>query len=756
MKLPNARLTVCRSQLSRDRRTGIAHWLNRMVLLALIPISIGDLSAQESETSDPRAGELRTLNSHFPFRPPSSLEAWHDRSVKIRRDLRMALGLTPPPTRTPLHPVVHGRIDMGEYTIEKVYFQSMPGFYVTGNLYRPKSTECRMPGVLCPHGHHRDGRFRKATEAEIDEQIRIGAESFRNNARSPLQARCVHLAKMGCVVFHYDMIGYADSQQIPYEIAHGFSRQRPELNSEQRWGLFSPRAETLGQSVMALQTWNSIRALEFLTSLPDVDSNRIGVTGASGGGTQTFILCAVDDRPHVAFPAVMVSTAMQGGCTCENCCYLRINAGNVDFAALFAPKPLGLTAADDWTRDMPSDGFPQLQQLYHLFGAADDVTLTARLEFGHNYNQVSREAMYRWFARHLDLSGPTVETEIQFLEPEQLTVFDDEHARPPGGVDFEVKLLKQWADDVRQQVIPAQAADEQLRFASHERRNRWVRDFVDMAIGPVGPNTDRATRCIESARPSPTSPKGLVRIEFRLTNDRGEIINVVAIGSEEKWAKRVNPAGRDAVVWIGDDGSRVLQPDHPDHRHVQSILDTGCAVYLVDHTFWSGGAAPVRLVPNNRDFAGYTFGYNAPIPAARAQDFCGLILTRETLPFGLPGHLACRDPSSLGTALLTAIRCQGVLSSVMCDTKGERFGQVRSIDSPSFLPGAARFGDVPAFFVAIEECPVFVDGTATAEIRVLQRQWDKKTADSNDNSTGIHFGDDEKSAWDRWLEALKR
>src|ERR1051325_815746 len=101
---------------------------------------------------------------------------------------------------------------------------------------------------------------------------------------------------------------------------------------------------------MGLQTWNSIRALDFVTSLPDVDASRIGVPGASGGGTQTFILCAVDPRPTVAFPAVMVSTAMQGGCTCENCSLLRVGTGNIELAALMAPRPLGMSGADDWTK----------------------------------------------------------------------------------------------------------------------------------------------------------------------------------------------------------------------------------------------------------------------------------------------------------------------------------------------------------------------------------------------------------------------
>src|SRR5207247_8461185 len=130
-----------------------------------------------------------------------------------------------------------------------------------------------------------------------------------------------------------------------------------------------PQAELRLQSFMGLQTFNSIRALDFLQSLPDVDSKRIGVTGASGGGTQTFTLCAVDDRPTVAFPAVMVSTAMQGGCVCENCSYLRQATGNIELAGLFAPKPLGMSGAKDWTIDIATKGLPEWNALYRLYGA---------------------------------------------------------------------------------------------------------------------------------------------------------------------------------------------------------------------------------------------------------------------------------------------------------------------------------------------------------------------------------------------------
>src|SRR5205085_11400155 len=140
--------------------------------------------------------------------------------------------------------------------------------------------------------------------------------------------------RMGCVVFQYDMVGVADSDTIPH-----------------RTGFTDVDAELRQQNFMGLQTWNSIRALDFLLSLPDVDSNRIGVTGASGGGTQTFILCAIDDRPTAAFPAVMVGTAMQGGCICENASYLRIGTTNIEIAGLTAPRPLGMSGANEWTVD---------------------------------------------------------------------------------------------------------------------------------------------------------------------------------------------------------------------------------------------------------------------------------------------------------------------------------------------------------------------------------------------------------------------
>ncbi|MGK0187749.1 MAG: hypothetical protein ACI9R3_003539, partial [Verrucomicrobiales bacterium] len=398
---------------------------------------------------DNRLQPLKDLDGYFPFTPAQSAAEWTERAEELRQQLLVAVGLWPLPERTPLNPIVHGLIDRGDYTVERVAIETLPGFYLTGSLYRPKNVHGRVPAVLSPHGHWSEGRFYDNGVDNTAKEIASGAEKFAEGGRSPLQSRMVQLARMGCVGFHYDMIGYADNTQISYELAHRFAKQRPEMNSRANWGLFSPQAESHLQSIMGLQTWNSMRALDFVLSLPDVDGSRIGITGASGGGTQTFLMGALDSRPAAFFPAVMVSTAMQGGCTCENATLLRIGTGNVEFAALAAPKPYAMTGANDWTVDMATKGFPELKQHFAMLGAEDHVHLTALNQFGHNYNARSRQAMYHWMNRHLKLglTEPIEERDFERLTTAEMTVWDNEHPRPESGDKFERALLRKLYDD---------------------------------------------------------------------------------------------------------------------------------------------------------------------------------------------------------------------------------------------------------------------------------------------------------------------
>ncbi|HEV2294612.1 MAG TPA: acetylxylan esterase [Tepidisphaeraceae bacterium] len=415
---------------------GVCLWLG-IVLTAL--------GAQPQSQPQPEADYPLPyhVDHPWPFKAEFGDQAdWERRAEELRTQTLVATGLWPMPEKTPLNPVIHGRMDRDDYTIEKVFFASLPGHYVTGNLYRPKNGVQKRPAVLSPYGHWPDGRFIWRSDADAQKQIDAGAEKTINGARSPLQARCAMLARMGCVVFHYDMLGYGDSTAIKH-----------------REGFDDVEATLRLQSQLGLQTWNAIRALDFLASLPDVDPSRLAVTGASGGGTQTILVSALDPRVAVSFPHVMVSMSMQGGCVCENAPLLRVGTNNVELACLFAPKPLGMGAANDWTKDLETTGLPEAKRIYELYGKPQLVS-AKHFPFEHNFNQVSREYMYEWLNRHLNLGweSPVREKPFEPVPPEQLSVFDPQHPLPNDALDA-AALRKQMTKASDKQVAAMSVQD---------------------------------------------------------------------------------------------------------------------------------------------------------------------------------------------------------------------------------------------------------------------------------------------------------
>ncbi|MCB1275612.1 acetylxylan esterase, partial [Prosthecobacter sp.] len=408
------------------------------------------LAAIVAQAEDIRLQPPKDLNGYFPFNPPSSLSEWDVRREQVRRQILVAEGLWPMPTKTPLNPVIHGKVEGDGFTVERVYFESAPGFYVTGSLWKPKEIKGKVPGIMFAHGHWQDARLSLGTEDKVRAEIAAGGERFERGGKSIFQSLCVQLARMGCIVWQWDMLSDSDSIQFSREIVHTFKKQRPEMNTTENWGLYSPQAESHLQSIMGLQTLNAVRGLDFLLSLPEVDPERTAITGASGGGTQTMLLAAIDDRMKLSFPCVMVSTAMQGGCTCENASLLRIGTGNVEFAGLFAPKPQGMNTANDWTKEMATKGFPDLQKLYTTFGKKDNVLLVRGEHFPHNYNAVTRSAFYTFVNKHFKLGfpSPVIEKDYEPLTRDQLTVWDDKHPAPKAGdPEFERKLLKWFTED---------------------------------------------------------------------------------------------------------------------------------------------------------------------------------------------------------------------------------------------------------------------------------------------------------------------
>ena len=644
--------------------------------------------------SDVRLAAPKDLNGFFPFFVPPTMDEWETRAATLRERLQVVLGLWPMPTKTDLNAVIHGEETFEDYKISKVYFESAPGFYVTGSLFQPVGFEGPRPGILCPHGHWSNGRF--YVNGNIRQEIANGAERFESEGRNPLVARSVQLARMGAVVFLYDMIGYADNQQIPESIAHRFAKQRPDMIDANSWGLFSPQAESHFQSVMGLQTWNSIRALDFIESLPNVDSSRLAVTGASGGGTQTFILAALDERLDAAFPAVMVSTAMQGGCTCENASGLRIDTGNVEIAGLFAPKPMGLTSADDWTVDMETNGFPDLKRLYELYDAGENVQLTALTQFGHNYNAVSRRAMYQWFNTHLDLGleEPILERPFGYHAQDDLTVWNDAHPQPEGGEAFERQLLQGWRQDTVDQLMDL-ARDDMPELRKTLRVG--FRHIIGRTLNEVGSTTwDLKDKYRE----------GDVLIMTGLVNapERRESLPVTFLYPDD-W-------NRTTTIWPMVAGKAGLfTKDGAIKPVVEELVASGRCVVGLDlihqGEFRPDGSALTQAprVANTREFAGYTLGYNHSVFAQRTHDLLTLIDFVTTFEKSASKRVELIGVEGAGAWVAAAISQAGdAVDAAAIDLAGFRFIDIADIRDPLLLPGASKYSGAPAM-VGIAQTP---------------------------------------------------
>ena len=668
----------------------------RLILLAAVALSLNSHAVAAGPRALPvgqRPNDLRLqapkdLDGYFPFQPPESQEAWDRRASQVRQRILVSQGLWPMPTKTDLKAQIYGRIDRGDYTVEKVHFESAPGFLVTGNLYRPKKAAGgKAPGVLFAHGHWADARLSQATDSELRNEIATGQERFLEGGKSRFQSMCVQLARMGCVVWQWDMLGDSDSQQLSRQLVHSFAKQRPEMNTTENWGLFSPQAETHLQSIMGLQTWNAVRSLDFLLELPEVDPQRVAITGASGGGTQTMLLAAIDPRISLSFPAVMVSTAMQGGCTCENASLLRVGTGNVEFAGLFAPKPQGMTTADDWTKEMSTKGFPELKRLYGLLGAPNQVMLQRGEHFPHNYNAVSRTAFYNWINRHFHLGQqePVLERDYTVSTRAELSVWDAEHPAPKAAdPEFERALLKLWSGDSDQQL-------ENLASGSPDQYRQVLKAGWDVVLDARDP-----------------APSGSIAWVLKDKLDRGSWIQMAGLlrnGSRHEEIPVVfcHPKqwNNKTVVWLTSEGkSGLYAADGSLIPAVQKLVDGGSTVVGLDLLHQGESSVdgqPLTRTPrvkNPRESAAYTFGYNPAVFTHRVHD----VLTAVQY---IRGHEKPSSQVSLvaldATApIAAAARAQSgkALDRVALHLGEFRFGRVLDLHSPDFLPGGAKYGDV--------------------------------------------------------------
>ena len=601
----------------------IAAWLSVAALAAQIP------------DQDRRNAVIRHTDMHFEMPVFQSAEEWRARAAFLRKQILSSAGLLPMPEKGPVQAEVFGRIDGQGYSIEKVLLETYGGFYLGGNLYRPRGRTGKFPGVASPHGHWSYGRL-------------------ENQPLGSIPARGINLARQGYVVLAYDMVGYNDTTQARHAAIGG---AREEL-----WSI----------NLLGLQLWNSIRAVDFLISLPDVDPDRILATGASGGGTQTFLLSAVDDRVMASAPVNMISGIMQGGSVCENAPNLRVGTFNVEIAALAAPRPmLMVSATGDWTRNTPRQEFPAVQGIYKLLGADQNVE-QIQIDAPHNYNQASREAVYGFFGARVlgNAQGPYGEKGYRV---EQLMDMLALHARSlPAGAVTVGQLTENLIAEARRGIEALRPRDA----ATLERARAAFRERLGFSL---------------LARPPDA---GEVMAEKRQDLSAGEMLTLGRRGQGDRipavWLapRAANPEAAPTLVAHPEGVAWVLSSSESANGLVRGILNRGGAVLGID-AFQTGSAR----APRDRGKRYFTT-FNQTDDANRVQDLLTAIEYARRRSGSAAVNLAGLEGAGVWAYFARALAGDGV--NLAADLGQFRASTDQEYIEKFFAPGLRKAGDFRA------------------------------------------------------------
>lgn len=332
---------------------------------------------------------LSWLLTQYPSR-----KDWELRRDSLREEVLKISGVDKAlAERVDVHPVMSNRREYDGYTVENFYLETHPGLYVCGSIYRPMS-EGTHPLILCPNGHSRDGRY------DTSEQIRLAS-----------------LARMGAICVNYDLYGYGDSELQVGKEGHNST------------------------DAMTVQLMNGISILDFMLQEDDVDKTRVGVNGASGGGSQSMLLGLIDPRFTVSCPVVMVSSHFDGGCACESGRPITQAGGGsclAEFAAAFAPKPMCIVSdGGDWTSNVPEVEYPYIKKIYDLYGKCGAVSNVHLPDEGHDFGPSKRDAVYQFFTDTFGLNPLMLdESKVAIESPQQLQSFG------PDGINMPANAIR--------------------------------------------------------------------------------------------------------------------------------------------------------------------------------------------------------------------------------------------------------------------------------------------------------------------------
>ena len=379
-----------------------------------------------------------------------TLDDWQTKRLVYRKQLFEMLGLDPFPEKTDLKPVITGKVEHEEFIVEKIHYQSKPGLYVTGNLYIPKGLEKPAPAILyvCGHG-----------------AVKKDGISYGNKVR--YQHHAAWFARNGYVCLVIDTLQLGEIEAIH----HGTYRYK-------MWWWNSR-----GYTPAGVEAWNCIRALDYLQMRKEVDGNRIGVTGRSGGGAYSWWISALDDRIKAAVPVAGITDLQNhvvDGCVEGHCdCMYLVNTYCWDYplvAALVAPRPLLISNSDKDTI-FPLDGVVRLHEkvrkIYKLYDAEKNLGLHIT-EGPHKDTQELRIHAFVWFNRFLKGENPLIDKPaVPFFEPVQLKVFDK---LPTDQIN--TRIHESFVPKAPQPSLP-QSAGEWVKL-----RNAWMKTLQEKSFRP--------------------------------------------------------------------------------------------------------------------------------------------------------------------------------------------------------------------------------------------------------------------------------
>ena len=309
----------------------------------------------------------------------SDVSSWEKRKAELKNCMRESLRLKVMPPRPNSKPIITNKRTFDGYTVENVALEVLPGVYVCGSLYQPIKPKGKIPVILNPDGHFGDGRY-----------------------RADAQYRCAMQAKMGAMAFSYDLFAWGES----------LLQFKPQ-----------DHRKALAQTIQFL---NSERILDWMLSFKYADPKRVAITGGSGGGSQTMLVTALDNRITLSVPVVMLSSYHSGGCPCESGMGVHLCGGgtnNAEIAAMAAPRPqLAISDGKDWTQQVPEVEFPFVKRIYGFYGATEKVENIHLPTEGHDYGVNKRYALYEFLARHFKMNAKAVQDALGKFDESRVTI----------------------------------------------------------------------------------------------------------------------------------------------------------------------------------------------------------------------------------------------------------------------------------------------------------------------------------------------